>query len=301
MLYDRPYMRERGEDQRTSPLTWLICAISAGFIIQMVLSNWFGQESAVMGQFAVTVHGLKTGKIWTLLTYGFLHSPPPYLLHIVCNLLALYFLGRELLPMLGAKRFLGLFAAAQLAGGLCWAAVNWQHAFMPPLYGATAGVDAMLVVFACFFPNREMTFALFFILPVRLKPKYVAGAIALFDLFGFAFYEVRGNLSPFGDFAHSAHLGGMLAGWLYYRFVHDSEWRLLSRQADIELPRWLKRSPRSAAAVSAPAYRVNLGNRADLRAEVDRILDKINSHGFGALTDEEKRVLDEARDLLSKR
>ena len=36
------------------------------------------------------------------------------------------------------------------------------------------------------------------------------------------------------------------------------------------------------------------------QAEVDRILDKINSHGFGALTPEEKRILDDAKDLLSR-
>jgi hypothetical protein len=45
---------------------------------------------------------------------------------------------------------------------------------------------------------------------------------------------------------------------------------------------------------------VNLTNRSDLRAEVDRILDNINREGFGALTEEEKRLLDEARDLLSR-
>ena len=39
----------------------------------------------------------------------------------------------------------------------------------------------------------------------------------------------------------------------------------------------------------------------DLRAEVDRILDKINSDGFGALTTGERRVLDEAKNLLSRR
>jgi hypothetical protein len=38
----------------------------------------------------------------------------------------------------------------------------------------------------------------------------------------------------------------------------------------------------------------------DLRAQVDLILDKINSQGFGALTPEEKRILDEAKDLLSR-
>ena len=38
-----------------------------------------------------------------------------------------------------------------------------------------------------------------------------------------------------------------------------------------------------------------------LKKEVDRILDKINSQGFGALTDSEKKILDEAGDLLKKR
>jgi hypothetical protein len=49
-----------------------------------------------------------------------------------------------------------------------------------------------------------------------------------------------------------------------------------------------------------PPYHVNLTDRDHLRAEVDRILDKINSKGFGALTSEEKKTLDEARDLLSR-
>ena len=36
-------------------------------------------------------------------------------------------------------------------------------------------------------------------------------------------------------------------------------------------------------------------------SEVDRILDKINSDGFGSLSAEEKKVLDEARDLIGRR
>ena len=62
---------------------------------------------------------------------------------------------------------------------------------------------------------------------------------------------------------------------------------------------WMKNAQKSGA--PAPSYKVNIGNRENLRAEVDRILDKINSQGFGALTAEEKRILDEARDLLSRR
>jgi membrane associated rhomboid family serine protease len=305
MLYDRPYMHDQPSGQRTSPLTWLLCAVSAGFILQMVLSHWFLMGALVDEQFAVTIPGLLQGHFWTLFTYGFLHSPNN-LLHIVGDLIALYFLGRELLPMLGTRRFFGLYGTALVIGGLAWAAVNYRfdarlfaqtHEHLPALYGATAPIDALLIVFACFFPNQEITF-LFLFVPVSLKPKYIAGAVVIFDLFGFAFYEVMGQPSPLG-FAHSAHLGGMAVGWLYYRFVHDAEWQGFSRKAEIELPRWLKRSPR-AIAPAAPARRLSLTDRGHVRAEVDRILDKINSHGFGALTAEEKHLLDEARDLLSR-
>ena len=46
------------------------------------------------------------------------------------------------------------------------------------------------------------------------------------DLCGFFFYEVMGAISPFG-FAHSAHLGGMLAGWIRRPVV--SEYRYAAR------------------------------------------------------------------------
>jgi predicted RNA-binding protein with PUA domain len=65
----------------------------------------------------------------------------------------------------------------------------------------------------------------------------------------------------------------------------------------IELPAWLRRKKAEKNTVN---YKVNVTPPADLKTEVDRILDKINSSGFSALTDDEKRVLDEAKDLLSR-
>ncbi|MSU69839.1 MAG: rhomboid family intramembrane serine protease [Opitutaceae bacterium] len=295
MLFDRSYMRDSYPRPTTSVLVWLICAITAMFLLENVFLRWFGAGDLLVRFLALSVPALQAGRVWTLVTYSFLHSTSN-LLHIVANLLALYFLGRELLPLLGSRRFMGLYGAAVVIGGLAWAASNWQQD--STVIGASAGIAALLVVFACFYPNQQMTFLLFFILPVTMKPKYVAiGALAI-DLGGFLFYEVMGAVSPFG-FAHSAHLGGMAVGWLYFRYVHGREWSLLSRRTDIELPRWMRKGAKSSAA--APAYRVDLSNRNDLRAEVDRILDKINSQGFGALTAEEKRVLDDAKHLLSQR
>ena len=51
----------------------------------------------------------------------------------------------------------------------------------------------------------------------------------------------------------------------------------------------------------APSYHVNRSVRpSDLQKEVDRILDKINSSGFGSLNQEEKSTLDRAKDIIGK-
>jgi hypothetical protein len=115
-------------------------------------------------------------------------------------------------------------------------------------------------------------------------------------------YELPGAKLPFDmEMASSAHLGGMLTGLLYYRFVHRAAWFNPEDRADVEMPRWVKRARKSSAALAEleSAAVPPPSSREDIRAEVDRILDKINSEGFSALSVEEKRLLDEAKDLLS--
>ena len=292
MLSDRSYMHEDYPRQRTSVLTWLICATIAGFVLQLVLdSSWLG--GGIDRQLALSVSGLRSGRVWTLVTHGFLHDPHYFFL-LLGNLVCLYFIGRELLPMLGPRRFLSLYLGSIVGGGLVWTAVHWQQGGLH--WGATAGVEALLVVFACFYPNRRMDFLLFFV-PISLKPKHLAFGLVGLELLGLLFCELRGAAYPLDvGVANSAHLGGMLAGWIYFRFLHETRWRFGSRRTDLEPPAWMKRQAKGPA----PGFQVNLGRRDDLRAEVDRILDKINSHGFGALTADEKRVLDEAKDLMTR-
>ena len=297
MLSDRPYMRDDYPRARTSVLTWLLCAMAAMFVLQIVLgSPWIGGAQPMDRWMALTIPGLRSGWLWTLFTHGFLHDTH-YLFHLIGNLLGLYFIGRELLPMLGARRFLSLYFGAIVAGGLAWTLVHWRLGGIH--YGATAGVDALLIVFACFYPNQRMDFLLFFIFPVSVKPKHLALGLAGLDLFGLLLYEIPGAALPFDYIvANSAHLGGMAAGWIYFRFLHEARWSFTLRRSAIERPRWMNRTAKAAPPVTTPP--VNLGHRGNLRVEVDRILDKINSQGFGALTADEKRVLDEAKDLLSR-
>lgn len=288
-------MRDKPERRGSSALTWLISALVAVFVVQNVVripGVGLGLEDGL----ALSPGALRAGHVWTLLTYGFLHSTAN-LLQVIAYVLALYLTGREVLPVTGARRFLGLFGASLVAGGLAWCGLHWHQT--GELVGASAAVCALIVVYACFYPNREISFVVFFVFPVTIRPKYLALTLLAVDLCGVVFYEVMHLPFPFYA-AHSAHLGGMAAGWIYYRYIHDSRWSFASRRGDIELPRWVNQREAVSKGRAAPAYTVNLGDRAHLRAEVDRILDKINSEGFAALSDAEKRLLDEAKDLIGR-
>lgn len=297
MLQDRPYMRDSYERHRTGILTWLISAIVAVFVVQNVVLRMPGASMELDRVFGLSPDALRAGHIWTLLTYGFLHSTGN-LLQVISYLVVIFFAGREVMPVMGARRFAGLFLTALAGGGLLWSAFHWHQP--AELLGASAAVWALVVVYACFFPNREINLLLFFVLPVTIKPKYVAYTLLAVDLCGLVFYEVMGIPAPFYA-AHSAHLGGMAVGWIYFRYVHDSDWSFASPAASIELPRWMKQRDSAHAGKASATYVAIPPSRGHLRAEVDRILDKINSDGFGSLSADEKRVLDEARDLISKR
>jgi len=295
MLYDRPYMRNDYQGEKTPFLVWLLSATIAGFVIQQIFTVWIGPSVFDFESLAaLSIAGLRHGYVWTLATYPLLHRG---VLHLLVVMLSVFFIGRELRPHVSDRRLGWLTLAAVVAGGLAWLAVSSRHGPADTLMGATPILCCYFIVLACLFPNREISFLVFFILPVTTRPKYVAWIALGIDLCGLFFSEIPGGRFATG-IPYSAHLGAMLVGWLYYRYVHDTGWPSFKR-AEVELPRWMQR--KGGTSIAAPTYRVNVSSRQDLRAEVDRILDKINSHGFGSLSAAEKRLLDEAKDLLSRR
>lgn len=297
MLSDRSYMRSDYPRETTSTLTWILSAVIAGSVLQLVFERFLG-SNVFLQLFALKPAGLLQAKIWTLVTYTFLHGG---VLHLVLNCLGLFLIGREIAPMLGSRGFVQFYLSTAILGGLVWAAVHSWGPAPFPLVGASAVLAGMFVFFACVAPEREITFLLFFVLPITLKPKLLAWILLGVDALGFLFNELPGGTLDGGaGIAHSAHLGGMLAGWLYYRlFYANNGWdRAAGGLFNFTFFRRRAKPPTSARTTVAPLGSLN--GPSNLRAEVDRILDKINSHGFGALTEQEKRLLDDAKDLLSR-
>lgn len=303
MLSDRSYMRSDPGRTKPSFLVWFLGALVAVYVVHNLAFVWF-RSDWVFRLFALSPEGLRSGHLWTPLTYALLHGS---LTHLLLNGLGLFFLGRALQDEIGEVRLAQLTIFAAVLGAFSWAGVNFQRG--GNLLGASGVAMAYLGVFACLHPRRPITLLLFFILPVTILPIWMAAIFGGIDLLGLLFKELPHNGSLYGV-AHSAHLGGLVAGWLFHRFVLAPA---PSGRTSVEAPAWVKRR----ADRPPPNYSVNLPptpnertarpetpsqpGSAAIRAEVDRILDKINLHGFGSLTDSERRTLDEARRYLHPR
>jgi len=290
MIYDRPYMREDYQPRQPPVLKWILLSTAAVFLLQILADRWFHQPLFFVEFFGLYTGGLGRGFLWTIVTYAFLHAN---FFHILGNMLVVFFMGRELLPLLGAKRFLQLYFVAAAAGGTIWLVITYLLGGGGPLVGASASAFALLIVFACIYPNKKITLLLYFIIPVSIKPKYIAYFAVGGTLFALFFFELPGLTQT----AHSAHLGGIITGWLFYQYSFGSRRSRPRSKTTVELPAWFRKKSRTR---QAPKFTVNISNRKALQAEVDRILDKINSKGFGSLSEEEKKILDRARDILSK-
>ncbi|TAG32443.1 MAG: rhomboid family intramembrane serine protease, partial [Verrucomicrobia bacterium] len=220
---------------------------------------------------------------------------------------------RSHIGLVGQTRFFQLLLISALGGAIAWMGIHFTRS--DSVLGASGIVMGLLAVYACLYPRRPFTLMLFFVIPVTVQPIWLVTILGGIDLIGFLFSELPGRGSLYGV-AHSCHLGGLAAGWIFYQTVlaRSMGWTP-GAAAAIEPPSWLSRRPKQAS----PKFTVNLGgasaaperptglrssratSRDVLRAEVDRILDKINVQGFGSLTADEKRVLDEARNHLHPR
>lgn len=307
-LYERSYMRynpAKPERGKVSMVTTILVVTIGVFVLQQVLNVLFpsgggSRNNFLNDWFALSGENFRQLKVWTILSYGLLHSsgwasflfiPIPFA-HLVFNMVGLYLLGRPVETMLGHKQFLWLYVSAILLGGAVFLAANFNGPNV--VVGASGGVLSIITVFCILEPNRQL---ILFPIPVPVKSRWVLYGILAFSLFG-----LSGELSGSeGHIAHSAHLGGMLAGFCYVQFVHRANRSFTmgrgTRQS-IELPEWFKRTKRRSMS-RGTSYTVNRANRDVVQKEVDRILDKINRSGFASLTADEKQTLDEAKDRLS--
>lgn len=264
------------------------------FIIQSVIELFTG-SFLVKELLSLSHNGLKNGFIWQLVTYGFLHDGP---LHLIFNLLGIHFIGRSLESMVGQKLFLTSIVISLFLGGLMWLSFNPKTV---NLIGFSSSVLGVVTLYCLIKPEDKINLLLFFILPVSIKPKFILYGLIAIEAYGFLFVELKLG-SPI---AHSAHLGGIITGYLIYfleikkSFLSDLLTKLPRFTMQVSTNSKGSKSPKFATK-QKNKYTVNFDSHQSIQQEVDRILDKINSDGFGALNQREKSILEKAKNFLKK-
>lgn len=230
---------------------------------------------------------------WSLFTYMFMHAG---FLHILFNMLWLYWFGQLFLYFFSAKHLRGLYILGGICGGLLYMiSYNLFPYFRPmvegsTMVGASASVLAIVVATAYREPNYPVRLFLF----GNIRLKYLALIVVLTDLLFITSANAGG---------HIAHLGGALAGL----------WFAASLKKGMDVTSWINKILDAITALfnkktwtRKPKMKVHYGNYSrqqdyDYNAhkkaqtdEVDRILEKLKKSGYESLTTEEKKSLFDA-------
>lgn len=221
---------------------------------------------------------------WTLVTYMFLHFD---FLHILFNLLVLYWFGRIFLDYYDQNQLLGLYLLGGIAGGLTYmAAYNLLPVFSQVvnssfLLGASASIIAILIAAAFRDPNRDI----YLFLIGRVPLKFLALFMIISYIIGISTSNAGGNL---------AHLGGALMGWAFYAFrKNGKDITSFIPFSEKLLKSVFKSRPKITIIHRRPPrddFEYNRQKAAD-HSELNRILDKIGKEGYETLTKEEKETL----------
>lgn len=223
---------------------------------------------------------------WSLFTYGFLHYD---FLHLLFNMLVLYFVARIFLNLLNAKMALNVYFLGILLGGAFFLLGN---ALFPnsifksvgALIGASAGVRAILIFLCAYLPKTEVR-----IISFNVKLMHIGLFFVALDVFGLFGNNAGGNM---------AHLGGALLGYLYATQLRkgidigSSFEKIMDGIAALFKPKSrskLKTVHKSKANVAGHSKKEF--DEFNSQKQVDIILDKISKSGYESLTKAEKEFL----------
>ena len=203
------------------PLTPAIKAIVAANVAAFIIALIAPSIQLRLGMRPADVVG--SLQLWQLATYMFLHGG---IFHILFNMLALWMFGVELERMWGSRFFTKYYFVCGVGAALTTLILSFTpFGFAEQLYysltiGASGAVYGVLLAYAMYFPNRPIY--MYFVFPIPAKYfVMIIGAISLISSWGAG-----------GGVAHTTHLGGIVAGYLYLKsgrlhLMSEVKYRLL--------------------------------------------------------------------------
>lgn len=223
---------------------------------------------------------------WSIISYAFLHYN---LLHLLFNMIWLYFCGRLFLNLFSTKRALTLYFLGSIVGGLTF--LLFYNLFPDyfadryfPLIGASAAVRAIFIFLCAYMPNNEVR-----LITWNIKIWHIGAVLVLFDFIGLSGENAGGSL---------AHLGGALLGYIYAKELAKGKdvGKGFENLLDT-ITTWFKPSNKGNLKTvykdksKVGGYTKGQFSEFNKQKKIDIILDKISKSGYESLTAQEKEFL----------
>lgn len=227
---------------------------------------------------------------WSILTYMFMHAG---WMHILFNMLWLYWFGALFLNFFSAKHLRGVYILGGICGGVFYLAAYNIFPYFRPLveYSFMVGASASVLAIVTATAYREPNYPIRLFLLGTLRLKYLALIVIGMDLLFITSNNAGG---------HIAHLGGALAGLAFAAGLSKgrdmTSWINKALDALASLFSLKKRKPKMKVHYGADRnkdYDYNARKKAQSE-EIDRILDKLKKSGYESLTTAEKKSLFDA-------
>lgn len=208
--------------------------------------------------------------VWQPFTYMFLHGG---FWHLAINMFVLWMFGTEIQYRWGRDEFIKYYLVTGVGSGIVTLLFSINSPI--PVVGASGAIYGILLAYGLMFPERYVY--IYFLFPVKVK--YFVGIIGAIAFFS-SFSDAGSTIS------HLTHLSGMIIGWLYIK----QDWRLDFFKSQVKK----KKRKQTLRKIEEAEEEIR-----DARAEIDRILDKINRVGYDQLDEDEKELLFRASKDLS--
>jgi len=200
----------------TKAVKWLILINAGVYFLKILLDAVDGS----LGRLIFTLFGLVPSLVthsffvWQLGTYSFLHNG---LFHLLFNMLALWMFGAQLEIDWGFKHFVEFYMFCVVGAAITTVAVAYTGiGGVNPgtiTVGASGGIYGVLMAFGLLYGDNEI---MLFPIPISIKAKYFVAGLAFIALASAVSASAPGNGEAI---AYSAHLGGLLFGFLYVKLV----------------------------------------------------------------------------------
>jgi len=284
----------------------------------LVFSIYGFQKPEIIDKYKLHVGSILHKKEYIrILTSGFLHGN---FIHLFVNMLSLYFCGPSVNamfsmifgPEMGGLAYLATYFGS-LFGGSALVLLAKKNQYEYAALGASGAISGIIFAFVYFIPDA--TFLLFFFLPC---PAWLFAILFV----GYSLFGMRGGLH---NISHEGHLGGAIIGMLtaiiLVPSLLSSNWwvallllvpsgaylYLMIQRPDLLAQLMNGNSPfnfqkkRRGPRVVVTDHRGNRMSKQSPQEEMDELLDKVATKGYGGLTRSEKERLDELSGRLRER